>query len=173
MPEENLIGDEKAKDEREEIYYQGSPSLWGYVGQLLVCGFLALGTAIGTFALTPYGWYLPVLGLLVAAALIAMPVWLVRSISYRVTSYRIDYERGLLSKAIDTLELWHVEDIKFHQTFLNRLLGIGQITIISGDETTPELVLQAIPEPRPVFEALKQRIITVKRQRGVIKIDAG
>jgi membrane protein YdbS with pleckstrin-like domain len=173
MTDENLTGDEKAKDEREEIYYQGSPSLWGYVGKLLVCGLLALGAAIGCFALTPYGWYIPVLGVLVAAALVVVPVLLIRSTRYRVTSYRIDYERGLLSKTIDTLELWHIDDIKFHQSFLNRLLGIGQITVISSDDTTPQLVLQAIPGPRPVFDAMKQRIITVKRQRGVIKLDAG
>ncbi len=173
MADENLTGDEKAKDEKEEVYYQGSPSLWGSAGKLLVCGFLALGAAIGCFALTPYGWYIPALGLLVAAALLALPVLLVRSTRYRVTSYRIDFERGLFSKAIDTLELWHVDDIKFHQSLFDRLLGIGQIMIKSTDASTPELLLQAIPNPRPVFEALKQRIITVKRQRGVIKLDAG
>jgi uncharacterized membrane protein YdbT with pleckstrin-like domain len=173
MADENLTGDAQAKDEREEVYYEGSPSLWGSVGQLLLCGLLAVAAVIGGFALAGFGWYLPVLGLLVAAALVVMPVLLVRSTHYRVTSYRIDYERGLLSKSIDTLELWHVEDIKFYQTLLNRLLGIGQISVISGDNTTPQLMLQAIPAPRPVFDALKQRIITVKRQRGVIKIDAG
>lgn len=173
MNDEHLTGDEKAKDEEEVVYYQGSPSLLGAIGQLLLCGLLAVGAIIGTFLLAGFGWYIPVLGLLAAAALIVVPVLLIRSTRYRVTSYRIDFERGLLSKSIDTLELWHVEDIKFHQTFLNRLLGIGQITVLAHDDTTPELLLQSIPNPRPVFDALKQRIITVKRQRGVIKLDAG
>ncbi|MCX7007694.1 MAG: PH domain-containing protein [Kiritimatiellaeota bacterium] len=173
MTDENLIGNEQAKDEREEVYYEGSPSLWGSVGQLLLCVLLAMGSSIGAFALAGHGWYIPVFGLLVAAALIIVPVLLVRSTHYRVTSYRIDFERGLFSKDIDTLELWHVEDIKFHQSFLDRLLGVGQIIVLAHDDTTPELQLQSLPDPRPVFDALKQRIITVKRQRGVIKIDAG
>ena len=70
-------------------------------------------------------------------------------------------------------ELWHVEDLQFHQSLLDRILCIGEITVVSHDETTPRLRLQALPHPRPIFETLKQRIITVKRQRGVIKLDAG
>lgn len=173
MADENLTGNEQARDEREEVYYEGSPSLWGSVGQLLVCGVLAVVSITGSFLLAGFGWYLPVLGVLVAVVLIVVPVLLIRSTHYRVTSYRIDFERGLFSKDIDTLELWHVEDIKFHQSFLDRLLGVGQIVVLAHDDTTPELQLQSLPDPRPVFDALKQRIITVKRQRGVIKIDAG
>lgn len=160
-------------DEREEIFFEGSPALRGALGQFFLCGLLAAGLVTGTVLLRAFGWYLPVLGVLLAAALLAVPVLFVRSERYRVTSYRIDYERGLFSKDIDTLELWHVEDLKFHQSFLDRLFGIGQITVLGHDETTPELLLKSIPDPRPVFDALKQRIITVKRQRGVIKLDAG
>ena len=63
----------------------------------------------------------------------------------RVTNYRIDYERGLLSKNIDTLELWHVEDLRFHQSLVDRLLGVGNVTVISHDETMPHLVLRVCP----------------------------
>ncbi len=178
MADENLTGNagdgpEQPAGGREEIYYEGTPALRGSLGHFFFCALLAAGAIIGTWLLRSYGWYLPVLGLLSAAVTIVVPVLFVRSERYRVTSYRIDYERGVFSKDIDTLELWHVEDIKFHQSLLDRLLDIGQITVISHDDTTPELVLHAIPQPRPVFDAMKQRIITVKRQRGVIKVDAG
>ena len=33
--------------------------------------------------------------------------------------------------------------------------------------------MHSIPHSRPLFEQLKQRIIAVKRQRGVIKMDSG
>jgi uncharacterized membrane protein YdbT with pleckstrin-like domain len=103
----------------------------------------------------------------------AWPVLMQRTVRYRVSNYRIDYERGLLSKTIDTLELWHVEDIRFHQTLLDRMLSTGTITVISHDDTTPQLVLRGVPNPRPLFETLKQRVIAVKRQRGVVKMDVG
>jgi hypothetical protein len=37
----------------------------------------------------------------------------------------------------------------------------------------PHLELHGIPNPRPLYEMLKQRVIAVKRQRGVIKMDPG
>jgi hypothetical protein len=37
----------------------------------------------------------------------------------------------------------------------------------------PKLPLVGIPDPRPLYETLKQRIIAVKRQRGVVKVDQG
>jgi len=66
-----------------------------------------------------------------------------------------------------------VEDIQLKQSVMSRILGVGTITIFSLDETNHELHMQGIPHPRPVFESLKQRIIAVKRQRGVIKMDTG
>jgi uncharacterized membrane protein YdbT with pleckstrin-like domain len=104
---------------------------------------------------------------------VLIPIIMVKTYRYRISNYRIDYERGLLSRNIDTLELWHVEDISFHQSLLDRILGVGTIMVISHDDTNPRLELKSLPNPRPIFDMLKQRIIAVKRQRGVIKMDVG
>lgn len=45
--------------------------------------------------------------------------------------------------------------------------------MISHDETMPRLVMHGLPNAKPLFESLKQRVISVKRQRGVIKMDPG
>jgi len=160
-------------DTEEVVYFEGSPALRGSLGSLLMYTLIGAGIIAGAVMLRTHGWWIPLAGIVLAAALIAIPVVLTLSIRYRVSNYRIDYERGVFSKDIDTLELWHVEDLKFHQSLLDRILGVGGIIVISHDDTTPQLLLRSIPNPRPVFETLKQRIITVKRQRGVIKIDAG
>ena len=160
-------------DTDEVVYFEGSPSLRGSVGHLLLCGLLAVAILVGAVALRTEAWWGVLVGLVLAPVVVAVPVIMVRSVRYCISNYRIDNERGVFSKDIDTLELWHVEDLKFHQSLLDRILGIGDITIVSHDETSPRLLLRALPHPRPVFEALKQRIIAVKRQRGVIKLDAG
>ncbi len=160
-------------DGDEVVYFEGSPALRGSWGRLLLCGLLGAGIVAGAVALRTQAWWVPVVGLVLGAAVVIMPVVLIRSVRYRISSYRIDYERGVFSKDIDTLELWHVGDLKFHQSLSDRLLSVGAITIVSHDATTPNLLLRALPNPRPVFDTLKQRIITVKRQRGVIKLDAG
>ena len=164
---------DNSADAKEIVYFEGSPALRGSVGRLLLSGLLGVAIVAGAVALRAQGWWVPLAGLALAAVVVAMPVILIRSVRYRITNYRIDYERGVFSKDIDTLEIWHVEDIQFHQSLLDRVLSLGRITVVSHDETTPRLLLRALPNPRPVFETLKQRIIIVKRQRGVIKLDAG
>ncbi len=170
----------KPADDSEQVYYSGSPLLRAETGKLSVwwlCGLAILVFPIVWKKMNSSGEWpggLVILACLVMAGLaFVLPVLLQKTVRYRISNYRIDYERGLLSKNIDTLELWHVEDIKFHQSLIDRILNTGTITVISHDETTPKLILQGLPDPRPLFETLKQRVIAVKRQRGVIKMDVG
>lgn len=165
-------------DDAEEVYYEGSPlirgaiwkgAIWELAGLVLIAAPLVLRfvfhrpvPAVAIAVLTLIGLFLA-----------CIPPLRAMMIRYRVTNYRIDYERGLFSKDIDTLELWHVEDIHFHQTIADRLLGIGAITVLSHDLTTPTLIMHSLPSSRHLFEQLKQRIIAVKRQRGVVKMDTG
>jgi hypothetical protein len=167
----------KAADDREEIYYEGSPLLRGDFGKLCVAAIIA-----AVLIAIPILWnhYRPptpmwawIACIVLAVGVILWPVIVIRSVRYRITNYRIDYERGILSKNIDTLELWHIEDIRFHQSIFDRLVNVGDITVLSHDDTTPQLVLAGVPNPRPLFESLKQRVIAVKRQRGVVKMDIG
>ncbi|CAN5395919.1 hypothetical protein BH09PLA1_BH09PLA1_31800 [soil metagenome] len=179
-PQTSLTEDapHKPADDREEVYFHGSPLLRGEVGRL----FLFSLAAIIIIAIPilywfykdawPYIW-VTLACLVIGIILFLVPLIMVKTYRYRISNYRIDFERGLLSRNIDTLELWHVEDISFHQSLMDRILGVGSILIISHDGTTPRLELKSLPNPRPIFDMLKQRIIAVKRQRGVIKMDSG
>jgi hypothetical protein len=163
-------------DDREEIYFQGSPPVRALAGKL--CGYCLITLALLALAglliykhLDP--WWL-IVGIIVIALAMPWIPWLsTQSRRYRISNYRIDYERGLLSKNIDTVELWHVEDLNFHQSLVDRLLNVGTITVLSKDDKMPTVSLVGVPNPRPLYEMLKQRVIAVKRQRGVIKMDPG
>jgi membrane protein YdbS with pleckstrin-like domain len=168
----------KPADDREEIYFEGSPLLRGEMGKFFLwtlIGALIIAAPI-VYALTQAAtvpWYVYLACAIVGVGLWVIPWIQVRSIRYRVSNYRIDYERGIFTRRIDTIELWHVDDISFKQGFIDRILGVGDISIMSDDKTTPQLTLDGVPNPRPLFDQLKQRIIAVKRQRGVIKMDTG
>jgi hypothetical protein len=160
----------------EEVYFQGSPPMRAFSGSVFLCTVAAIVLIGGGVALQvkhlgppPIRLVLCILGL----AALPLTLLIARSIYYRITSYRIDYGRGLLSRDIDTLELWHVEDLHFHQSVMDRILNVGDITILSHDETLPKLDIHGVPNPKVLYEELKQRVISVKRQRGVIKMDPG
>jgi membrane protein YdbS with pleckstrin-like domain len=158
-------------------YYEGSPRLRGELGVLFLWTLAGLLIAGIPFALWYYG-HIQNLWIVVIALVIAFVVWLLPSLlvrrnHYRVTNYRIDYEHGILFKDMDTLELWHVEDVSLRQGPCDRIFNVGTITIVSGDATTPRLELKSVDNPRKLLETLKTRIIAVKRQRGVVKLDMG
>lgn len=163
----------------ETVYFQGSPMLRGELMQttLFTLAGLLLAAApalVWMFAPADYHfWWLWPIGLVLGFIVILVPILITKRTKYRISNYRIDREIGILSKRIETLELWHVEDIQFYQSLVDRMLRVGTITVISHDDTTPRLELQSLPNPRPIFEALKNRIIAVKRQRGVLKLDGG
>jgi membrane protein YdbS with pleckstrin-like domain len=168
----------KPADDKEEIYFAGRPVLRASMGQLLgwtLAGLVAIAVPMVWHATQPASphWAVWLICIVLGIGLILVPMLIQKTVHYRISNYRIDYEHGLASKTIDTLELWHVDDIKFYQSLLDRMMNTATITVMSHDKTTPQLVLHGVPNPRPLFESLKQRVIAVKRQRGVIKMDVG
>ena len=175
------VGEERPHrpaDDKEEIYFEGSPLLRGELGKTFLFGVIGVLIIASPFIYHAVQeqwppWWVTAAAILIGIGVLLLPVLIIRSTRYRVSNYRIDWEHGIFSRSIDTLELWHVDDIGFHQSFTDRMLNVGTISIRSDDKSTPNLPLQGVPNPRPLFDTLKQRVIAVKRQRGVIKMDAG
>jgi membrane protein YdbS with pleckstrin-like domain len=173
-------GPHRETDDREEVYYEGSPMIRGQLGQVVLWALVGIVLIAIPFIWKALQkdhnwpiWWITLACIVLGLILLCIPVLIVKSIRYRITNYRIDFEKGIFGKRIDTLELWHVEDIRFAQSFFDRIMGVGDITIISHDDTTPKLEVIGVPNPRPLFETLTQRVIAVKRQRGVVKMDIG
>lgn len=169
----------RAAGDTEEVYYEGTPQLRGHLGQVALYWILGIAVILIPFLYSALFtghhiiWWLNLTLVLIGIILMIVPILTIKRTRYRITNYRIDFERGWLSTTIDTMELWHVEDIKFHQTILERMVSVGTIEIFSHDDTSPNLYMRGIPNARQLFMTLEQRIIAVKRQRGVMKVDSG
>jgi membrane protein YdbS with pleckstrin-like domain len=162
----------QAPADDEVVYYQGSPPPRGLGAKMLLWPLAGAVMLVLPLNIHMTGLHAAAC-IFMGFGLAMLPGFWAKTIRYRITNYRIDYERGVLSRDIDTLELWHVEDIHFHQSPWDRLLRVGSIRITSRDEKIPELLLRGLPRPRPLYDTLKQRVIAVKRARGVIKVDPG
>jgi membrane protein YdbS with pleckstrin-like domain len=168
----------KPADDSEEVYFEGSPLLRAELGQVILFGIggvVLLALAITNLVHWKYDWpwwvYLAMI--LIAAGLTFWPMMMRKTVRYRITNYRIDLTSGVLSRNVDTVELWHVEDLRLHQSLINRMVGVGAITIMVHDQALPKFTLRGLPQPQELFKMLEQRVIAVKRQRGVMKVDAG
>lgn len=94
-----------------------------------------------------------------------------KALHYKITDRTIDYETGVFSRQIETLQLWRVKDIDFRQSAFQRLLGIASIYVFTNDVSDPELVLRGLPASRELFDRLKDAADLARQQRviGVVQ----
>ena len=136
-------------------------------------GVAGLVLAIWLYVSTERAW-LPLLGLFVSCiggGLVSWGFIKVASVSYRVDTLRVEVERGILRKRIDNLELWRVKDIQFRQSLVQRMLGVGNVTLVTSDATNPSVELRGIPRPREIYDSLRDAVDAVRRGRGVVGVE--
>lgn len=90
------------------------------------------------------------------------------SVMYRITDERVRITEGLLSKNREDIELARIKDIDQHQNLSERLLDLGDITIISHDSSQPTIVLRNIKDPQGVHEILRRAILNARKKFGVV-----
>jgi hypothetical protein len=86
---------------------------------------------------------------------------------YEITTQRIRVIKGLLGNHIDEVELVRVRDTRVKQHMGERMLDVGDITIISNDPSNPELILHNIRNPIEVRELIRNAVIKEKDRRGL------
>ncbi len=135
----------------EQPEWSGSPSQWSNAGVYLLCLLLAL-TLVGAVIGVPW----------------AIARWLItRNVRYQLTNQRLLVHRGVFAKVIDELELYRIKDSKVDEPLLLRMVGCGNVLVISGDQTTPRLDLHAIKDARAVRERLRTLVEERREAKGV------
>jgi uncharacterized membrane protein YdbT with pleckstrin-like domain len=118
-------------------------------------------------------WFWSYVFAIILAPVLVGLIWLLvlhlrkKSSHYKISDRTIDYESGVFSKKIETLQLWRVQDIDFSQSFFERLLGVARIHVVTKDVTDPSLVLKGLPASREVFDKLKDAADIARQQRVV------
>jgi len=84
---------------------------------------------------------------------------------YRVTNQRLTIESGLVGKRVDDIDLRTVEDVGLEQSALERLLGVGRLTIVSTDRQRPRLQLFGVADPREVRERVRAGVYAASQRQ--------
>jgi uncharacterized membrane protein YdbT with pleckstrin-like domain len=131
-PKKNLNADETvALDMHPHWWYFWEPALT-LIGILVV--------AIIVLVMTDSGGVGPAVRWVVLAGIVVGAIWLVSrymkwiSTNFVITSNRIIFRQGIISKAGIEIPLDRVMNVNFHQTIVERMLGAGDLLIESGGE---------------------------------------
>jgi len=159
----------------EQTLWRGSPSWLLLLGKLiwLVLAAVVL-PAIVFWADRRYlpepgpmrAVWLLVLALVVwRAAAVIIALIRIRSTLYTITTQRVMIESGIMEKKLEDIDLRYIDDTNFRQRIFERLLGIGNVTIISSDKSAPLTVLRGIPDPRSLRELIRARSYEVSQRQ--------
>lgn len=155
-----------------KMLYEGCPSWKAYLGHYIAAIVLAgVVMAIWLAATNGAAPATKVLGVLVPVALATLYCFSLtfyrKSIRFRVTNTVIEFERGMLSKRIDVLQLWRVRDVVYKQNLVDRILGIAHIEVIAQDTTNPDLQIVGLPASRQLFEQIRDSIEIQRQAKNV------
>jgi uncharacterized membrane protein YdbT with pleckstrin-like domain len=171
-PAEKLRQRAPTPDEPEQKLWAGGFSPKAMLGYWLLAAIITVGGIIaGVVFSVPTGgavWLFVVL-LLVAlwGGLILYYVYLRYGMSYELTSQRLVHKVGLFSQTTNRIEVIDVDDVSFHQSFIERLMGVGTIRILSSDTSDPMLVIRGIDEVKRISNMIDNVRRDERRRRGM------
>jgi membrane protein YdbS with pleckstrin-like domain len=135
----------KHLNDNEQIILEVHPHWWYLTGPLAAT-FVSF---VGAIAILFWNWHWAIP---VAVVLLASLAWLVRryfrwrTTTFTLTTQRLIHRSGVFGRSSREIPLDHLTDVSYHQTFLDRLIGAGDLSLESAGrdsrETFPDL-------PRP------------------------
>jgi membrane protein YdbS with pleckstrin-like domain len=158
---------------QEEILFQGQARHMAFAADYIKWALVSIAAGVAATFLAKIQFFQ------------SMPLWLLSFIGvpgmlwtflrhlttrYKVTLRRVEMERGIVAKEVDSLELWRVLDVKFSQSLLDRILGNAKVILTSTDQSHPELLLYGLPDARRLFERIREAVAVARHGNRPMEI---
>ena len=133
------------------------PHWWELAGASFLLA-LALGLAVAASVGVRGAAHDPLLIVILLVVLVALARFVVRYIRWAttnivLTNHRLILRAGVLSKSGREIPLERINDIAYHQTLFDRLIGSGNLVVESAGERGQE-TLRRVPDPTRVQQAI-------------------
>jgi len=92
---------------------------------------------------------------------------------YTIDRRRVELEEGVITRRVDSLELWRVLDVQYEQSVLDRLTGNAKIRLMGTDQTHPTLLLHGMPNHRQLFNDLREAVQTARHSNRPMELVGG
>ncbi len=151
----------------ETEIWRGHTSQWVHAWYYLFCLILAAAAVAGI----PFTNGLSAIGLVVPVIMWGVRWWLTRSTMYELTTQRLKIHTGVLNRRLEEIELYRVKDYVMDQPLFLRMLGRGNLTVVSSDASTRQIVVRAVPNVSGVREQLRAAVQAERDRKRVREID--
>ena len=132
---------------------------WPIVLFLVLVGVASFGAALVPSGDQQATWRLVVVAaaVVLALVLVAVPLLRWRTTHYVITTHRLMFRTGILSRHGRDLGLNRITDVSYKQTLWERVINSGTLSIETAGEGGPT-VLAAIPDSDGVQQLLNQLV---------------
>jgi len=123
-----------------------------------VAGMSVAGYSLGeTMNLGPASLLTWVCGITLLALAGVVGYWILLSqfTTLTVTDDRTIYQRGIVSREISEVQHNDVRNIQLDQSFVQRLLSIGGVSVSSSGQDDLEIVAKRLPNPKRIIELIR------------------
>jgi uncharacterized membrane protein YdbT with pleckstrin-like domain len=155
----------------ETTLWSGHTSQWVHFWYYFLCVLLAVGIAFAAAIPALFTGGLAYLALIIPLVMWMVRWWVTKSTKYELTSQRLRITAGILDRKVDELELFRVRDYSMEQPILLRMVGLGNLTLITSDATTPTVVMRAIHGVEGVREKLRTAVQNERDRKRVRQMD--
>ncbi len=132
--------------------------IWSGIGIVIACAIVIYAAA--KTSLTG-GWAFLICLMIVALVSLGVGTWILLQIirtRYRLTDQRLFIERGVFSQTIDQIELIRVDDVRLRKKFIDRIVGLGSVELLTTDTSDAHLVIEGIRNPEEIAEHVRTRM---------------
>lgn len=150
----------------EQTLWKATGSQIENLGTFFVCSLVAVSGLIGCFA---SAWFLFLVPL---AGLAAWWAWFkTRCKSFELTNQRLRLAAGVFSRVVEDVELFRVKDTMATQPFFLRLLGRGNILVVSSDQLERKIEINGVKDPLQLRETMRSHVTEQRKLKGVREVD--
>lgn len=162
------MGDLLPQEERDVLSLR--PTMKMYLGRILLAVLVVAAAVALTVAIKAGPTVDRIIissGLAIALALFLTVLYKKYSILYRLSTQRLFLVRGLVSRKIEELELFRVRDIQVVQSFWQRILKFGRMTVFSTDASAPKFEMLGVANPLKIKDAIRVHFRTARLRERV------
>jgi membrane protein YdbS with pleckstrin-like domain len=157
-------------EDPEQLLWEGRFSKLAMLGSWAGAGIFTIGVLVAAALLefSDGAWFWT--GVAIAVVWIVLVLWLLyqqMSIKYSMTNQRLIHEHGLLWRRTDRIEAIDIDDVTVNQGPIARMVGVGNVKILSSDQSTPEFYLVGIDNVRDLATMIDEVRRKERRKRGV------
>ena len=158
--------------ETEKTLYNGHPAMIYSIGQFVPFLAVIILTAVAIFLLdwqdqTGYIGYTVLAAFLILAVMFLRLYTRSRGTHYIITTQRIKFERGLLSKVQESLEIFRIDHFELRQPLGARLLGHASLHLFSSDAELENFSIYGIPNLPALADQLRDCQLRERSRRSL------